>query len=407
MNASKEELLKKLEQLEKERHALADRFYHNSTDDSLDRELDCYDQAITRTEIEYDVALMRDHLISKGASHAALMDNCDCGVYKIAKFEGLRYLEYVIDYYDSKEENPYHLRKLDHGKIVHDEYGNVIFEEHVIDEPNRESYELNNGINYKEIRIDDAFVYCDTKNFIIKTKGETLIEYADQNNKRYRLPETCAAYRHYQLRDGKYVLVNTFIQENKFSSKFNFKLLKTNSSRKLSQCFGRLYDIDKGCYLTKSSFDKILDMRADIIDMPYLGCPLILTHEKILELIKKNDLLVGIKHIEVDEYDTTVDTMVYLDLDGNIVSDLLYYVLLGSCRSSLDQQKEISSIETTDATYNDDLSKIIQLSKDYRAETYARIKAKQNKKNEITSHILKMRNEKCLKFMTNSCNKKN
>lgn len=403
MNASKEELLKKLEELKNERKELSERFYFDSTNDALDRELDCYDQAIVHAEIEYDVTLMYDYLISKGARHAAWMKNSDCGVYKIAKFNGLIYLEYMIDYFCPGEKNKYCMRKLDRGRMIHDTNGNIIFEEHALDVPNRESYKFDRSrISYEEIDAEEAFAYHDDKNFIIKTKGKILVEYTDQDNNCYRLPEECDVYKHYQLRNGKYVLVNTLIQD---SSELNFKLLKTNSSRKLSQCFGRLYDIDKGDYLTKASFKEILDKTSGTSDMPWLGCPLALAREQIVGLMQKKNLLIAKEHIII-AYDATVDTMVYLDTNGNIVSDLLYYVNLVG-RDELDQQREIRSIATTDETYCDDLSKVIKLSGNYRKEALAKIEEKENKKYDIKSHILKMRTDNRLSLIANGCNKKN
>lgn len=401
MNANKEELLKKLEELKNERKELSERFYFDSTNDALDRELDCYDQAITRTEIEYDVTLMYDYLISKGARHAAWMKNSDCGVYKIAKCGELTYLEYMIDYYEYNKD-PYHLRKLDHGKIVHDKDGNIIFEEHALDVPNRESYKFDRSrISYEEIDAEEAFAYHDDKNFIIQTKEERTLKFATLADQ-IRMNREHPAYKHYQLRNGKYVLVNTLIQD---SSELNFKLLKTNSSRKLSQCFGRLYDIDKGDYLTKASFKEILDKTSGTSDMPWLGCPLALAREQIVGLMQKKNLLVAKEHIII-AYDATVDTMVYLDTNGNIVSDLLYYVNLVG-RDELDQQREIRSIATTDETYCDDLSKVIKLSGNYRKEALAKIEEKENKKYDIKSHILKMRTDNRLSLIANGCNKKN
>ena len=398
MNASKEELLKKLEQLRKERHALADRFYHNSTDDDLDRELDCYDQAITRTEIEYDVALMRDHLISNGSARATWMSGFDSGVYKIAKFNGLIYLEYMIDYFCPGEKNKYGMRKLDRGRMIHDTNGNIIFEEHELDVPNRESYKFDRTkISYEEINPESIFTYMDAENFIIKTKGKNLVEYTDQDNNCYRLPEEYDVYKHYQLRNGKYTLINDLKESHQLGSlKIDFKLLDVVGPSKICQCFGKIYDIDSGCFLTTATFDKILDRSCGTMDMPNLGCQPADIYNKVAGIMKKYNLLVGVKRCNFN-YDAHIDTMVYMDIKGHILGDLIYYVNLENY-DLIDRDDEICSIETTDETYNNDILKVVNLAKDYEEKVSAKYIQRINERHKLAVK----RNRKRLKFISNS-----
>ena len=115
----------------------------------------------------------------------------------------------------------------------------------------------------------------------------------------------------------------------------------------------------------------------------------------LYKTMKNNDLLVGVNKFQFG-YEA-VDTMVYLDTNGNIVSDLSYYIK--PAYEGIKYQKEgFGSIKITKNSYYDALQKMGDETIKYRAEIET-LKASERAKDKEKEDVLL---EKRKNFVYNS-----
>ncbi len=156
----------------------------------------------------------------------------------------------------------------------------------------------------------------------------------DDNN-----PTSINKFQHYKVTNGKYELMNTI--EGKI--KFEDRLLKNNL---IISGNNKLYNFDKCVYINESMFDDILTgKKADngvIYDLLELAGHWKIPYDKMLydlqmderskfavamseKMIRENSVG-GFKTVEVKLHDFILQyhTLIFLDKNGNFVSDLYY-----------------------------------------------------------------------------------
>ncbi len=317
--------------------------------------------AIAKCEVEYNMELIKEHLIKKGASRVVVPNRTDKIDYAISEYCGVILFKYTIEYVDSNKE-----RRHDKGLVINDVDGNIIHEQYDFNLPANCKI---NKTKYTHLPIYDVFTYIDEDNIIIERKDEEIVKLNSHGGETEEIPLTVHVYDHYKKVDGKYIKVNTIKRDRTLKEAYNqpigieFKELNPTDGKKLCQCFGRLYSIEEGEFLSSLIFDKILDAKST--DFPHLGCNYGQASEQLSRILKDNNLLAGTTKIELwrDDY---IDTLVYMDTEGNIVSDLYYYMSLED-EEIKDEPDEIEHVETTNETYNDALASIIELGEN-RAE---------------------------------------
>lgn len=348
----KDRILFKLNKLKEEQAKLFERYQNDGMPYGMYAAKNySIENSIIRCEIDYNIELIKEHLIEKGAGNAVKLNPGEKAAYEISKHGGIVYFKYAVEHIDSNKK-----RRHDIGVIINDEDGNIIYEEYKFNIP------ANSRINktkYYHVASHEVFAYIDDDNIIIERKEPLpagVLKYDDVD-----LPQT--VYDHYKKVDGKYVKVNTIRRDYELTKTIpvvidmDLKPLKSSDGKILCQCFGKLYSITEGKCFDTPVFDKILDAKSTYF--PHLGCNYGLASEQMSRILEDNNLLAGTTKIELCRNDY-IDTLVYMDTEGNIVSDLYYYVNLED-EGIKDAPDEIESVETTNETYNDALASIIKL----------------------------------------------
>ena len=99
---------------------------------------------------------------------------------------------------------------------------------------------------------------------------------------------------------------------------------------------------------------------------PRLGCPRVETIQKLREIMKENNVLIGTNRMGSRRgggFD--IDTMVYLDLKGNIVSNLYYFISMYEAEyddgSFFDDLFNLEHIEDSNDTHESVLKRVYEL----------------------------------------------
>ena len=297
---------------------------------------------IERCRMEYEVSIILPYLYSRGV-HIVTSSMTDYAEYSISNYGNIINLNYKIAYFDAHAEN-HEYRKYQYGRVIYDMKGNVLFDDIGRHPRNRTFNYKGEETFYTRESLNSAFIYIDGENIII-----------DRN-------EEDVSAEHFRLINGKYESVM------KFPSCIEFRILNVDSENILCECGGRLYSITEGRYLSNLRFDDILDAdyNASDIHTPRLGCPRVETIQKLREIMKENNVLIGTNRMGSSRgggFD--IDTMVYLDLKGNIVSDLYYFISMYEAEyddgSFFDDLFNLEHIEDSNDTHESVLKRVYEL----------------------------------------------
>lgn len=309
-------------------------------------------EQIEECRMEYEVSIIKPYLHLRGV-HTGAWHLTDHAEFSIANYGNIINLNYKITYYDAFAKNR-EWHKYQYGRVIYDTKGNVLLDDIGRVPRNSDFKYKGEGAVYIKESLSSAFIYIDDENIIIDRNSHDV------------------GAEHFRLVNGKYELVTQFPEYAKF------RLLNVDSEVKLCVCNGRLYSITEGRYLSNLQFNNILDadyIAADI-PTPRLGYYQIETIKKLKEIMKENNLLIGTCRMEsLHGGGFDVDTMVYLDVKGNIVSDLYYFINMfeseyGDGHYS-DNFFELEHIEDSNDTHKSVLDEVYKLAQE-RVDEYNR-----------------------------------
>ncbi len=390
----KDRILFKLNKLKEEKAKLFDRYQSDGMGyGEYAAKNYSIENSIIRCEIEYNIELIKKHLIKMGAGNAVKLNPGEKAAYEISKHGGIVYFKYAVEHIDSNKK-----RRHDIGIIINDEDGNIIHEEYKFNIPANSKI---NRTKYYHVASHEVFAYIDDDNIIIERKEPLpagVLKYDDVD-----LPQP--VYDHYKKVDGKYVKVNTIRRDYEMTKTIpvvidmDLKPLKSSDGKILCQCFGKLYSITDGKCLDTPVFEKVLD--AESHEIPDLGCKYGDACKQISKIMEDNNLLIGVTKLDYDRKNS-INTLVYLDTDGDIVSDLFYYMNLEG-KEYLEESDEIDSMETSKDTYSNDIAMLNAIGKKH-IETHNEIERLRfaEKQKQITE-----KENKRLKFLATTYKPKN
>lgn len=187
-----------------------------------------------------------------------------------------------------------------------------------------------------------SYKSCPSYRFVCDSNGNIIIDLAEIVNRPYDRPirwideeniflpikidnDNCDNWQHFRIQNGQAKLINTFEfcpDKNK-----NENLLKN----KLLICDSKLYNFEKGIVLC-DGFDRLLTSdENDLHSLAnYWQIQSYNQRQEFLNIISKKmkdeNLLVGYKKVQAqkDEFTMEYNVCVFVDKDGNFVSDLYY-----------------------------------------------------------------------------------
>ena len=337
---------------------------------------------VNNIKLKMDVELIKPYLKEKGV-HVNLFKTLDYGSFKLTKLNDKRVLEYAIRYFDSSGRGSDCI-KMQHGIVVYDDKGNVLLDNIKLHYDNELVLSIGKKCHELYESGEPSDIFIDEENMLLHVNNE----------------DGERTYAHYKLISGVYQKAHEFTSKDwLFGPVWNiprdnkFTQLKTNNDSKLAFNYGRLYSIDEGKYLTNLTFDNILDKDYDISKTPRLGCRNDDIYNRLSKKLNNSNLLVGTFTMTLNTFDY-VNTMVFLDYSGNIVSNVIYCVEFDSDRDlhgvnlPMVMQKEV-----TNETYMEVLYKIKEESVNYVKDVIEEKKKAEIEENKRRNEAYKKRLE--------------
>ena len=294
------------------------------------------EQVLTLSDIEKreemikkDVEIIKPYLEKKGVNFSK-KHKYDISAYYIARKDDIRYLAFGIGNYDDSKEF-YGGYNATFGQIVYDIYGNVLIDYEK--KKARFCYLYGGHDTYEEVNADKVF----------SSSGMALIgDYDDRSRK--------TLYKVYNYYKGEFLPVDVVDDVSEY--------IRSSSGEVFLQTDPYVYNVQTQCALNGLEFDFVHGVNWSPKNDDY-GFRTSLYHSdelknKIYEIVLKNNVLYASKHIVVTQNRSwnivdkrEADTFVFLDTDGNIVSDLY-----------LRTADSFKALPVTNATYNDVIKSI-------------------------------------------------
>ena len=198
-------------------------------------------------------------------------------------------------------------------KVIYDSTGRILLDGILSKE--REDPFIKDDKEFSYFKVASSNVFVDGADVVINTAG----------------PGFEPDFVHYKMDEeaGKYKEAHRFLPDKGKKQRINsYKQLFIPINVFLGEYNGRLYNTRKAAYMGNLEFDRIIDCNFHPDDIPYMGQPRHFVSDKIRPVLGYKHVLMGIDtyRLKGPDDNDNLNIFVYLDGEGNIVGDKLFYI---------------------------------------------------------------------------------
>lgn len=127
---------------------------------------------------------------------------------------------------------------------------------------------------------------------------------------------------------------------------------------------GRLYNTYSAQYAGNLEFEKIVGYGLHPDDIPYMGHSKFVVRETLAPILREKRVLMGVDSFKIsNSEDDALNVFAYLDMQGNIIGEKLFYIMQYHAKGSENSRGELKCIGVTNETYAETVNELVRQAK--------------------------------------------